>query len=101
VGFARATGAIATCWRGSTCEAEGVEVVVEASHGLAAEVLLEVGRTAELLVVGRHDPLVPVGSHIGPVARAVLQDATCPVLLANPSPRARRGHKRPHAAHVG
>jgi nucleotide-binding universal stress UspA family protein len=98
---ARATGAIRDVLAGLDVEAEGVEVVVEASHGLAAEVLLEVGRTAELLVVGRHDPLVPVGSHIGPVARAVLQDATCPVLLANPSPRARRGHKRPHAAHVG
>ena len=41
---------------------------------------------AELLVIGRHDPLVPIGSHIGPVARAVLREATCPVLLATPRP---------------
>ena len=56
--------------------------------GRAIEALLEASHDAELLVIGRHDPLVPVGSHIGPVARAVLREASCPVLLA--SPRAHR-----------
>ena len=45
---------------------------------------------AELVVVGRHDPRTPLGSHLGPVARAVLAGAGCPVLLANPRP----GHRR-------
>lgn len=72
-------------------------VVVDADvlvhPGRAIEALLEASEDAELLVIGRHDPLVPVGSHIGPVARAVLREATCPVLLA--SPRAHRAVHHP------
>lgn len=72
----------------------GVEVEVEARHAPAADALIEAGRTSELLVVGRHDSLVPMGSHLGPVARAVLREATCPVLLADPRPgRHWRGHR--------
>lgn len=68
-----------------------VEVAIEADIrvrcGSALESLMEAAADAELLVVGRHDPLLPVGSHIGPVARAVLREATCPVLLAAPEVR--------------
>jgi nucleotide-binding universal stress UspA family protein len=71
-------------------QAEGVEVEVEARHHLAADALIEASRDADLLVVGRHDPVIPVGSHLGPVTKAVLRDAECPVLLANP--RAREHH---------
>ena len=60
--------------------------VVNATGTAAAEVLVESSADAQLLVIGRHDPLVPIGSHIGPVARAVLREATCPVLLATPRP---------------
>jgi nucleotide-binding universal stress UspA family protein len=67
------------------------EVVVH--PGRAVEAILEAAEGADLLVIGRHDPLVPYGSHIGPVARAVLREATCPVLLA--SPHARRAAYRP------
>ena len=59
---------------------------VRVEQGRASEVLVEASAGAELLVIGRHDPLVPIGSHIGPVARAVLREATCPVLLATPRP---------------
>ena len=59
---------------------------VRVEQGRASEVLVESSADAELLVIGRHDPLVPIGSHIGPVARAVLREATCPVLLATPRP---------------
>jgi nucleotide-binding universal stress UspA family protein len=59
---------------------------VRVEQGRASEVLVESSTGAELLVIGRHDPLVPIGSHIGPVARAVLREATCPVLLATPRP---------------
>jgi len=55
------------------------------------------------VVVGRHDPLVPSGSHLGPVARTLLRAARCPVLLVAPSP-AHRGWPRsirPAAADVG
>ncbi|MBD3926583.1 universal stress protein [Nocardioides cavernae] len=59
---------------------------VRVEQGRASEVLVEASAGAELLVIGRHDPLVPIGSHVGPVARAVLREATCPVLLATPRP---------------
>jgi nucleotide-binding universal stress UspA family protein len=63
----------------------GDRVNIEARHGFPSDALIEAGRTSDLLVVGRHDPLIPIGSHLGPVARAVLREATCPVLLADPS----------------
>jgi len=64
----------------------GVSVEIEARHAYAADALIEASGTSELLVLGRHDPLVPIGSHLGPVARAVLREAECPVLLADPRP---------------
>ncbi|GAA2154474.1 universal stress protein [Nocardioides koreensis] len=60
-------------------------VEIEARHAHPADALIDAGRDSSLLVVGRHDPLVPIGSHLGPVARAVLREATCPVMLANPT----------------
>jgi nucleotide-binding universal stress UspA family protein len=63
-----------------------METDVQVVHGRAAEALVAASADAELLVIGRHDPLVPIGSHVGPVARAVLREATCPVLLASPRP---------------
>jgi nucleotide-binding universal stress UspA family protein len=68
---------------------DGLDVDVVVHHGRAAEALIEASADAELLVVGRHDPLVPLGSHVGPVTRAVLREATCPVLLPDPTPRHR------------
>jgi nucleotide-binding universal stress UspA family protein len=72
-------------------KAEGLDVVVEARHGAPVDALAESAHESELLVIGRHDPLTPVGSHLGPVARAVLQEASCPVLLAGPWPRRAAG----------
>jgi nucleotide-binding universal stress UspA family protein len=72
----------------------GVPVEIEARHAHPADALLDAGRGSTLLVVGRHDPLVPFGSHLGPVARAVLRDAGCPVLLANPTDS--HGNRRHH-----
>lgn len=64
--------------------ATAVPVQIEACHAHAAEALIAASHESQLLVVGRHDPLIPVGSHLGPVARAVLRDAACPVLLVDP-----------------
>ncbi|ANH39633.1 Universal stress protein [Nocardioides dokdonensis FR1436] len=71
-------------------EAAGAPLVVETRHGPAAEALVEASRSSDLLVVGRHDPMVPLGSHLGPVARGVLHESHCPVLLVDP-------HSRTHA----
>ena len=65
-------------------------VRIEAKHMKPAEALIAASQDADLVVVGRHDPRTPLGSHLGPVARAVLAGAECPVLLANPRP----GHRR-------
>jgi nucleotide-binding universal stress UspA family protein len=67
-------------------ESVAMDAEVRVHPGRAIEAILEASDGADLLVIGRHDPLVPVGSHIGPVARAVLREATCPVLLASPHP---------------
>ena len=76
-----------------------VPVRVEARRAHAADALLAASHDSELVVVGRHDPLVPLGSHLGPIARAVLRDAECPVMLVDP--RAPRGRRRAVAAHAG
>ncbi len=47
--------------------------------------LLLAAETSELLVLGRHHPLAPRGSRLGAVARRVMRDASCPVLLLTPS----------------
>ena len=65
-------------------ESVAIDAEVVVHPGRAVEAILDAAEGADLLVIGRHDPLVPHGSHIGPVARAVLREATCPVLLASP-----------------
>ena len=60
------------------------DVAVEVLAGRAESVLVAASRDAELLVLGRHSPLLRSGSRLGPVARAVLRDAVCPVLLSPP-----------------
>ncbi len=61
-----------------------VAVELEALHGPPVEVLVDQSRQARRVVVGRHEPLLPLGSHLGPVSRAVLGRAACPVVVVNP-----------------
>lgn len=65
---------------------EEVQVSIEitrAATPIAA--LVDAMEASELLVIGRHHPLVPRGSRLGPVARSVVRNALCPVLLLTPS----------------
>lgn len=62
-----------------------VETEVIVSRVPAAEALLAASRSAQVVVLGRHEPWIPGGSLLGPVARAVLHEAACPVLLAAPA----------------
>ena len=55
-----------------------------AVHGRPADVLVEESRRVRLLVVGRHEPTLPLGSHLGPITRAVLGHAISPVLVVDP-----------------
>jgi nucleotide-binding universal stress UspA family protein len=72
-----------------TAEAPGVEVDVRVRHRRPADQLVEESQHSRLLVVGRRDPRIPFGSHLGPVAKAVLREASCPVMVVGPG--ARRG----------
>ena len=74
-----------------------VPVQIDVRHGRPADLLVEASRSSLLLVVGRHDPLIPLGSHLGPVARSVLREAVCPVLLAPPT----QVHKLTHRVTPG
>ena len=53
-------------------------------HGRPADVLVDQSRHVRRLVVGRHEPAMPLGSHLGPVTRAVLNHAACPVVVLDP-----------------
>jgi nucleotide-binding universal stress UspA family protein len=58
-------------------------------HVPPVEAVLDAAEQSDLLVLGRRHHLLPIGSHLGPVARASLGHATCPVLVTpEPGPRA-------------
>jgi len=62
-----------------------VDTEVVARHQRPADALVDESRNASLLVIGRRDPRLPHGSHIGPIARAVLQRSECPVMVVEPA----------------
>ncbi len=69
-----------------------VSVEIHVRKARPGEVLIDASRHACLLVLGRHDPALPRDSHLGPIARSVLTEAACPVLLT--TPRRRSGVRR-------
>jgi nucleotide-binding universal stress UspA family protein len=77
----------------------GVPVQIDAPRLNPADALIQASRVSDLVVIGRHDALAPPGSHLGPVARAVLAEAACPVLLADP--RKRHGRSAEYRGGVG
>ncbi len=60
-----------------------VSITVVESDDPAAELVAAMS-TSDLLVIGRHHRRVPRGSQLGPVARIVVREAACPVLLLTP-----------------
>ena len=64
-----------------------VEYGVVVMHGQAPDVLVASSEQSRMLVVGRHDPVVPFGSHtLVRVTRTVLNHAACLVLVIDPRP---------------
>ncbi|GAA4744022.1 universal stress protein [Nocardioides endophyticus] len=61
-----------------------VQTEVVVVHARAADALVDESHRAALLVVGRHRHAIPLGPHLGSVARATLRHATCPVLVVDP-----------------
>ncbi|MCW2793170.1 MAG: Universal stress protein [Nocardioides sp.] len=80
----RARAEITAVLEGLGDAAAGVPVRIEARHDHAADALVRASGESQLLVVGRHDALIPLGPHLGPVAGAVLREARCPVLVVDP-----------------
>ena len=67
-------------------EVPGVPVRLRIEHAVPVQALLAAAQSSQLLVIGRRHHLLPLGSHLGPVARAVLRHSTAPVLLNPESP---------------
>ena len=58
-----------------------VKASLEVWNAPPADALMDAGRESELLILGRRHHLLPFGSHLGPVARAILAHGECPVFL--------------------
>ncbi len=58
-----------------------VSVDVLVRHAAPADAILECATTSALLVLGRRHHRLPLGTHLGPVARAVLDRSPCPVMM--------------------
>jgi nucleotide-binding universal stress UspA family protein len=65
-------------------------VEVDVLRADPVDALLLESNHSDLLVVERHDPVLPVGVHLGSVADAVVRDARCPVMVVAPTHRHRR-----------
>ena len=83
----RITRELAPALAAACGQVPGVPVRLRVRHAVPAEALLASGQSSQLLVIGRRHHLLPLGSHLGPVARAVLQHSTGPVMLNPESPR--------------
>ena len=58
-----------------------VDVTLDVRHAPPTEAVLDAADRSALLVLGRRRHLLPLGTHLGPVARAVLGHSTAPVLV--------------------
>ena len=58
-----------------------VTVAIAVEHAPPVEAVLDAAETSDLLVLGRRHHLLPIGSHLGHVARSALAHSTCPVLI--------------------
>ena len=67
-----------------------VKASLEVWNAPPADALLDAARESELLVVGRRHHLLPLGSHLGPVTRAIMAHGDCPVYLTPEPQRVKR-----------
>jgi nucleotide-binding universal stress UspA family protein len=58
-----------------------VEFAVTVQHQPPVEAVLDAAEKSDLLLLGRRHHLLPFASHLGPIARAAIGHATCPVLI--------------------
>jgi nucleotide-binding universal stress UspA family protein len=67
--------------RALEAEYPGVEADVDVRHEPPAAALMESSRDADLLILGRHGHGAPFGFYLGPIARAMIWEAECPVQI--------------------
>jgi nucleotide-binding universal stress UspA family protein len=58
-----------------------VDVTIEVRHAPPLEAVLDAAAVSDLVVLGRRHHRLPLGSHLGPVARGALAHSTTPVLI--------------------
>jgi nucleotide-binding universal stress UspA family protein len=58
-----------------------VDTSVDVRHAPPVEAVLDAAGRSDLLVIGRRHHLLPLGSHLGPVSRAVIGRSPVPVLM--------------------
>ncbi len=63
------------------------DTTVQVRHARPVDAVLDAATRSDLLVVGRRHHLLPLGSHLGPVSRAVIERSPVPVLMT-PEPEA-------------
>lgn len=68
---------------GLTASYPDVSCSIRVAHGQPAYVLTTASAQARLMVLGRHEPTLPFGSHLGPVTRTVLTYGRCPVMVVD------------------
>ena len=59
-----------------------VQVTVDVRHAPPVEAVLDAAEASDLLVLGRRHHLLPLRTHLGPVARAAIEHSAAPVLIA-------------------
>ena len=74
-----------------------VKASLEVWNAPPADALMDAGRESELLILGRRHHLLPLGSHLGPVARAILAHGECPVFL---TPEPHRAEHRVRGSNI-
>jgi nucleotide-binding universal stress UspA family protein len=83
----RITQALAPAIAAARRQVPGVPARLRIQHAVPAEALLASAQSSQLLVIGCRHHRLPLGSHLGPVARAVLQHSTGAVLINPETPR--------------
>jgi nucleotide-binding universal stress UspA family protein len=76
-----------------------VATTVEVRYAPAAVAVLDASEGADLLVLGRRHHLLPLRTHLGPVARAALGHSTTPVLITPEGPVTAKEVRRSERAH--
>jgi nucleotide-binding universal stress UspA family protein len=74
-----------------------VRASLEVWNAPPADALMDAARESELLILGRRHHLLPLGSHLGPVVRAILAHGDCPVFL---TPEPHRAEHRVRGSNV-